>query len=45
MHVISGNMPFDDIDVFLFAYLTNQLPRSLGNVTVQNRLAVFGNPN
>ena len=45
MHMITRNMPFDDFNIVYPTYLTDQFANSLGNVSPQNRLAVFRDPN
>jgi hypothetical protein len=44
MYVITRNMPLDDFNIVYTAYLTDQFASSLGNVSPQNRLAVFRDP-
>ena len=39
------NMTLDDLHIFRPTYLSDQLAHSLCNVSPQNRLAVFGDPN
>jgi len=38
-------MTFDDFRIVRSAYLSDHIPNPLGNITAQNRLAVFRDPN
>ncbi len=44
MYIVPGNMSLDDLHILIFTNLPDQIPDSLGNLTPQNRLAVFCEP-
>ncbi len=44
MYMLSGNMSLDDLHIFGFTNLPDQIPHSLGNLSPQNRLVVFCDP-
>ncbi len=45
MHMILGDVATDSIDVHAFTNFANQIPQAGCNVSKENRLAVFGDPN
>jgi len=45
MHMVPRDVAFENLYIFGLTNLSHQLPHPVGDLSCQNRLAVFGDPN